>query len=447
LASNTPSSIRNLVVYEIYVRSHGPHGNFSDVELDLPRIRALGVDVIWFMPIHPIGEFKRKGSRGSPYAIADYRAVNPEFGSLEDFRRLLESAHALGLKVMIDVVYNHAAADSRLIQEHPEWFYQDESGRPATSVPEWSDVVDLAHPNPELSSYLVETLRGWVRFGVDGFRCDVASLVPLEFWLQARQAVEQVKPGVIWLAESVHTGWIPERRAAGLLAHSDAELYQAFDLTYDYDAWPVWQAAVRGDTPVARYLEFLRLQAGIYPANYAKLRCVENHDQPRILALAPSRAQALAWTAFAAFNQGAFLIYAGQEVGATHTPSLFEVDPVDWSGEDLGPFLRRLAHLKKDKAQLEGRFLLLESEPIVQAAWLHLQGSLYGLFNPSYHHGETEIHLPDGEYGDLLGGEAFEVRRGRGVLPESAAIVSLPPGRQPTDLQPAFSLLLDYHLS
>jgi glycosidase len=446
MAPNTPSSIRNLVIYEIYVRSHGPNGSFTDVEADLARIRDLGVDLVWFMPIHPIGQFKRKGSRGSPYAIVDYRAVNPEYGTLEDFRRLVASAHALGLKVMIDVVYNHTAADSRLVKEHPEWFHRDESGRPATTVPEWSDVIDLAHPDPQLAAYLIETLKGWAEFGVDGFRCDVASLVPLDFWLDARQAVDRVKPGVIWLAESVHTGWLPQRRAAGLRAHSDAELYQAFDLTYDYDAWPVWQAAVRGDAPLTRYLEFLRLQDGIYPANYAKLRCVENHDQPRILSLAPSRAQALAWTAFAAFNQGAFLLYAGQEAGATHTPSLFEVDPIDWNGEDLGPFLRRLTGLKKDPAQVEGRFVLLEAEPAIQAAWLHSGRSLYGMFNPAASAGEVPVQLPDGDYEDLLGGAPLVVRQGRANLPESAAILRLPPGKQPTTGYPLPSLLLDYRL-
>lgn len=446
MAPDTPPGTRNLVIYEIFVRNHGPNGTFADVQADLARIRSLGVDVVWFMPIHPVGLFKRKGSRGSPYAIADYREVNPEYGTKEDFRRLVEAAHALGLKVMIDVVFNHTAADSRLLEEHPEWFHQDESGRPATTVPEWSDVIDLAYPNPELATYLVETLLGWVESGVDGFRCDVASLVPLDFWLQARQAVAQVRPGVIWLAESVHIGWLPERRAAGLRAHSDAELYQAFDLTYDYDAWPSWQAAVRGEAPLSRYLEFLRLQDGIYPANYAKLRCVENHDQPRILSFAPSRAQALAWTAFAAFNQGAFLIYAGEEAGATRTPSLFEVDPIDWGGEDLAPFLARLTRLKKDLAQVGGRFVLLEAGPAIQATWLHPEGSLYGLFNPAAAAGQVPVHLPDGEYEDLLGGEPVGVRQGLAALPESATIVRFPPGRRPLTERPFFSLLLDYRV-
>ncbi len=308
MAHDTPLDYGNLVLYEIYVRNHGPHGTFADVEADLPRIRSMGVDVIWLMPIHPIGRQNRKGHLGCPYSIADYREVNPEYGTKADFARLIERAHEMGLKVMIDVVYNHTAHDSVLVREHPEWFHQDERGVPVTTVPDWSDVIDLKHPNEGLSAYLIETLQSWARFGVDGFRCDVASLLPQEFWREARRAVAEVKPGVIWLAESVHAAFVAERRSRGLSGISDSELYSAFDLTYDYDIWAIWQAAVLGKVPAARYLEMLRFQDAIYPANFTKMRCVENHDQARIIELAPSRSQALAWTAFQAFNRGAFLI-------------------------------------------------------------------------------------------------------------------------------------------
>ena len=174
MASDTPSSYRNLVIYEIYVRNHGANGTFSDVERDLHRLHTLGVDVLWFMPIHPIGESNKKGSLGCPYSIRDYREVNPEYGTKEDFTRLIQQAHEMSMKIMIDVVYNHTAHDSVLVREHPEYFHKDENGNPVTTVPEWSDVIDLKHSNPGLTSYLIETLQGWVEMGVDGFRCDVA---------------------------------------------------------------------------------------------------------------------------------------------------------------------------------------------------------------------------------------------------------------------------------
>ena len=251
MATDTPLSYRSLVIYEIYVRNHGPHGSFADVTADLERIRSMGVDIVWFMPIHPIGKKNKKGSLGCPYSIADYREVNPEYGTKADFSLLIERAHSLGMKVMIDVVYNHTAHDSTLVHAHPEWFHQDANGIPITTVPDWSDVIDLKHPNPTLSQYLIETLQYWASFGVDGFRCDVASLLPEDFWVAARQAVAQVKPGVIWLAESVHAAFVGGRRAAGLAAISDSEVYRGFDLTYDYDIWPIFLSVVLGRVPVA----------------------------------------------------------------------------------------------------------------------------------------------------------------------------------------------------
>jgi 1,4-alpha-glucan branching enzyme len=405
------------------MRNHGPNGTFAEVEADLERIRALGVDVIWFMPIHPIGQLNKKGSLGCPYSIQDYRGVNPEYGTREDFGRLIEKAHALGLKVMIDVVYNHTAHDSVLVSEHPEYFHQDAQGRPVTTVPDWSDVIDLKHPHPGLTEYLVETLKGWAQFGVDGFRCDVASLVPQEFWATARQEVAKVKPGVIWLAESVHASFVGYRRSKDLSGLSDSEIYESFDMSYDYDIWPIWQLAVQGKVPVRRYLEMLRYQDCIYPANFIKMRCVENHDQARIMRLAPGRNQALAWTGFAAFNRGSFLIYAGQEAEAMHTPSLFDVDKVQWDSYCLQTYLTRLTHLKKDPIQVNGKFTLLVADPAIQAAWIYKGQGLYGIFNISGKDGYVMVQLPDGTYVDVLNEQAVTVSGSKARLPQHSAVL------------------------
>ncbi len=442
MAIHTPLSYRSLVIYEIYPRNHSPQGNFAGVEADLDRIRSLGVDVLWFMPIHPIGVVARKGRLGSPYSISDYRAVNPEYGTLEDFRRLVEKAHALGLKVMIDVVYNHTAHDSVLVRDHPDWFHQDANGHPFATIPDWSDIIDLRHPHPDLQEYLIESLLYWVQQGVDGFRCDVASVVPLEFWLAARARVAAVQPDTIWLAESVHAGFVEARRAAGLTAWSDGEVFSAFDLTYVYDIHPIWQMAVQGLTPVARYLELLRFEDAIYPANYVKLRCVENHDQARIQALAPTPDLALAWTAFEAFNKGAFLIYGGQESAAKHTPTLFDYDPVQWNDYPLQGFLTRLAQIKKRIAVQEGRFTILAAEPAVQAAWFHPGGSLLGVFNLSASGGEATVLAADGDYEDLISGEIVSVRGGRLPVPRTACILRCD---LPGPLRQFYAPLLDYY--
>jgi len=439
MAKNTQKSVRSLVIYEIYVRSHSPQGTFQGVTDDLPRIKSLGVDVVWLMPIHPIGRVRRKGSLGCPYAIADYYSVNPEYGSLADFTHLVESAHALGLKVMIDVVYNHTAHDSVILREHPRWYHNDASGRPMTTMPEWSDVIDLDYAHPELWDYLIGALEQWARLGVDGFRCDVASIIPLEFWLRARAAIERINPACLWLAESVEARWVAQRRAAGLPAWSDGELYQAFDITYDYDIFNAWKNVMEGKLDLQFYLDLLRLQDCVYPHNYVKLRFVENHDQPRILSFAPDRRRALAWTAFQAFNKGAWLIYAGQESAAARQPSLFEKEPLEWGRYELSDFHHRLALIKKNPAMAAGELFWVQPAPAALGIWHAETGSLAGIFNVRGVSGEMPVAIPDGSYTDLLTDRAIVIDKGMLSLPEEAVIFNCALPQVP---QPCPALLL-----
>jgi hypothetical protein len=441
MSDRTPRSCRNVVLYSVYVRNHGPHGTFADVIRDIPRIRAMGVDYMWLMPIHPIGRIHAKGTRGSPYSIRDYRAVNPEYGNMDDFMRLIAESHAHGLKVILDAIFNHTAHDSDLVRHHIEWFHRGADGGPYRAASGWTDIAGLKHPNPDLSAYLIDTLLYWANTGVDGFRCDVASLLPKKFWIEARRAVDAARPDLLWLAESVSASFVASQRACGLTALSDSELYEAFDITYDYDLWAIWQAAVAGRVPVSRYLEMLRFQDAIYPANYVKLRCVENHDGARIMKAAATRSQALAWTAFSAFNNGAWLIQAGQESGATHTPSLFDVDRIAWGEYELQPFLSRLAALKKDPAQLGGRFVLLAAEPAIQAAWLFGRETLYGIFNIRSHERQADVFLPDGDYQEVLSGERLPVCQGQVRLPAAAAVLRV---HHDDGFKPLYSDLLDF---
>ncbi len=423
--------LRSLVIYEVFVRNHGRSGavaagNLADVSRDLPRLREMGVDVVWFMPIHPIGQEKRKGMLGSPYAIQDYRSVNPEYGNKKEFETLCDYAHALGLKVMIDVVYNHTSPDSVLAAQHPEWFYRDADGRFANTEPAWSDIIDLDYAHPDLWDYQIASLKQWVKTGVDGFRCDVASAVPIEFWQRARQELAAIKPDIIWLAETVHTDFINKRRRQGLVAHSDGEIHTAFDLSYDYDIWPAWEKAVADPDAVPHYLALLQHQKATLPETAVKMRCVENHDQSRMAERAPSQAQALAWTAFQAFNEGAFLIYAGQESENERRPDLFDPDPIRWGGYTLQPFLTTLSHLKKDLALVEGQFELVTAVPAISAVWQAENEALYGVFNVSGVVDVMTTPLPDGEYHDVLSERPVIVRDGEMVVPETAVIIRYP---------------------
>ena len=236
MALDTNIDLRHQVIYSIFVRNYSKEGNFEGVRRDLDRIKALGTDIIWLLPIQPSGVKNRKGSLGSPYAISDYRAINPEFGDIDDFKRLCDDIHAKGMKVIIDCVYNHTSPDSVLAREHPDWFYHKANGDFGNKVGDWSDVIDLDYSHQELWDYQIETLCMWAKY-VDGFRCDVAPMVPVAFWQKAREAVAKVRPGAIWLAESGDPGFIRFLRAKGAVGGSDAELYSAFDMTYDYDIY------------------------------------------------------------------------------------------------------------------------------------------------------------------------------------------------------------------
>jgi hypothetical protein len=436
VTSDRRMRLASLVFYELFVRSHGPNGTFAEIEADLLRIRQMGVDVILLMPVHSIGVEGRKGERGSPYAVRDYFEVHPDYGSSSDLSRLIDAAHAHGLRIILDVVLNHSARDCPLRASHPEWYGDGQQN----TLPEWTDVLPFDHGCRSLSEYFFDVLAYWARFGFDGFRCDAASLVPLDFWVEARQRVSVVKRDLLWLAEGAHPAYVAERRAANLPVLSDSELCRAFDLTYDADALPVWRAVIDGRLPLIRYAEMLRLQDGIYPTSFVKLRFVENHDQPAIVDITGRSDRALAWTAFQAFNQGAFLIHAGQENGAGRYPSLFESGAIDWRGYPLQPFLTALALLKKDAVMMQAPLVITQAVTTLQGAREVSSGGLYGIFDVSAYGDVDDVALPDGVYKDVLSGEVVSLQSGRCSLPGAAAILKYD---EPIGVRPFHTDFLD----
>ncbi len=317
-----------LSIYQVFIRNFTPEGNFAAAIPFLGGIRELGFDYVYLTPVHPVGKVARKGQAGSPYAISDYRAVDPLLGGEKGFRAFLDATHGHGLGVIIDVVYNHTSPDSVLAKYHPGWFYRDAAGAPTPRVAEWSDVVDLDYSVPDLREYQIETLENWVRFGVDGFRCDVASLVPAPFWVEARGRVSAIRP-VLWLAESVHKEFVVDLRRKGIPVWSDPELHQAFDLSYDYDGREDIESAWRGSAPLSNYLRHLIVQEALYPESACKLRFLENHDQERAAHRFGTGDALRNWTAFAMLLPGTFMAYMGQEIALAARPSLFDPDPID----------------------------------------------------------------------------------------------------------------------
>lgn len=427
MALDTSKKLRNAVVYSVYVRNYGKNGKFTDVEEDLQRIKDLGTDIIWFMPIHPIGEVNRKGVLGSPYAIKDYRGINPEYGTLEDFRRLVDKIHQLGMKVMIDVVYNHTSPDSWLVENHPEYFYIKPDGKRGNKVGDWSDIVDLDYNNKDLWTYQIDTLKYWVGIGVDGFRCDVAPLVPIQFWMKAREEVNKVKPGVIWLAESVEHGFISYLRKEGFVAHSDCEVYNAFDICYDYDVHNYFKGYLEGKNSLKEYIDRVALQEVIYPDNYVKLRFLENHDQPRSKELIPDNEKLNIWTAYMFFQKGAALIFNGQEARDPHLPNLFNDDKVNWDDMNDGfvNMIKRLSALKKKDIMAEGNYSIgvVENKDVIVITYEKGNEKLIGIFNVNLEDGTIKLPVDDGEYENLVTGEKISILDGEIELPYHPLII------------------------
>ena len=426
MALGTPKSYRNQIMYSVYVRNHTPEGTFQALRGDLKRIRALGVDIIWLMPIHPIGKKARKGTLGSPYAISDYRAVNPEYGTMEDFKALVEDIHSLGMKCIIDVVYNHTSPDSWLVENHPEWFYHKPDGSFGNHVGDWSDIVDLDYNQKELWDYQIDTLKMWAEI-VDGFRCDVAPLVPLAFWLKARAEVEQVRPGCFWLSESVEPDFVSYLRGQGLVAHSDSEIFQAFDAAYDYDIFGIFRGYLEGKLPLSAYAEAVTRQESTFPDNYVKLRYLENHDTARAVQVIPDETALLNWTAFLYFQKGLTLLYGGQEVGAVHRPNLFNKDDIRWNaGQNLTDLLRRLAELKKEPLLADSQYRVTALSRDILLATHEKSGSrLIGVFSVQGNASLVEIGLPDGQYENLLTGDPVEVYSGRVGIDGTPVIIKV----------------------
>ena len=425
MAKDTPKSCENMIIYEIFVRNHTEEGTFDGIIADLERIKSLGVDFIWLMPIHPIGKVKRKGTLGSPYAIADYRLIDSDYGTIESFITLIQEIHDREMKVILDVVYNHVSPDSKIAREFPEWLYYKDSEIPTRKVVDWTDIVDLNYSQMALWDYQVETLKFWVQIGIDGFRCDVAPLLPLDFWRYAREEIAETKKDVIWLAESVSPDFLLALRNQGYPIHADCELYEAFDMIYDYDGYHFFKLYLSEEIPLSEYVNFLLAQEFIYPANYVKLRFLENHDQPRARKLCENDVKLNNWTAFQMFLKGAFLIYAGQEIKAAHRPSLFKQDPVDWNQEDnaFNLFIKRMVRLKKNEVIQEGRFTLFPSFDFIAAKW-ELDGrGFFGVFNVEGIEGERKIHLPDGVYSNYLAKSKIEVRKGKIQMDEMPVIL------------------------
>jgi glycosidase len=328
------------IIYEVYTRAFSKEGNFAGVEKRLPELKELGVTILWIMPIHPLGVEKRKGTLGSPYSVQDYYGINPEFGTLDDFKALVAAAHKHDMKIVIDLVANHTAWDSKMAKEHPEWFTKDSAGNFIPPVADWSDVIDLNYNNKELRLYMIEMLKYWVRdIGIDGYRCDVSEMVPVDFWDEARAALDSIKP-VFMLSEGMY-----------------AEHHlKAFDMTYGWNSYHTMADIFAGKKPAFEMDSVLIRESLSYPKGSLRLRFSSNHDEnawdmPDIQKFGDDGAKMAA--VLTNTFPGVPLLYNGQEVGSREKLGLFEKHEIDWTkGKEWRDFYTTLYSLRKNNSAL-----------------------------------------------------------------------------------------------
>ena len=414
MAQNTDKTLMHKLIYSVFVRNHTPEGTFRALEGDLDRLRALGTDIVWLMPIHPIGKEGRKGTLGSPYATRDYRGINPEYGTMEDFHHLVDAIHDRGMKCIIDVVYNHTSPDAVYVAEHPEFYYRKPNGSFGNKTAEWTDVIDLDYSCAALWDAQIRHLCYWAGI-VDGFRCDVASLVPAEFWRKAREAVEKVHPGCLWLAESVHRSFVVFNRQQGITVATDNELYTAFDMEYEYDIRETFDKYIAGRQPLSAWMDMLNFQEAMYPENYVKLRCMENHDMPRIAALVPEERARRNFTALLYFLKGTVLLYGGQEYSCSRLPSLFDKDVFPRTGKDITPLLQKLNAVRRAHLSAGDWFTAEADDANDIAVCLRDDGKKkkLGVFSLKGKSAEVKVPVKDGDYVNFITGEAVTVQGGK----------------------------------
>lgn len=367
---------RDTNIYEVNIRQYTPEGSFAAFAKHLPRLKSMGVEILWLMPITPISEAVRQGTLGSYYACSSYTAINPEYGDLDDFKQLVQAIHAQGMYVIIDWVANHSGWDHHWTKEHPDWYVLDEEGN-FTEKNGWHDVIDLDYSNKAMRAAMIAAMQFWVKeTGIDGFRCDMAHLVPLDFWKEARKACDAIKH-LFWLAECEVTDY-----------------HQVFDLSYAWHWMHTTEKYAKGEVDVQSIQQVLHSYSQ-YPAGAHKLFFTSNHDENSWNGTEYEKygRAALPWSVFTATWKGVPLVYSGQELPNLKRLAFFDKDLIEWNDRPaLQDWYCRLLDLRKEGGLQEAEtFVLPVSHPHVLAYLRRNKGKVVlVLLNLS---GESRLHL------------------------------------------------------
>lgn len=406
------TDLRGEIIYSVFIRNFTDKGNIDGLIDKLDYIKELGATILWILPHYPVGEVNRKGINGSPYSIKNYKSVNEELGTLDDFKKLVDMCHKIDLKLMIDIVFNHSSCDSDILNSNPDWFLSDDNGL-ISKVPQWSDVYDLDFKKDKLWDYLIDVLKFWSNLGVDGFRCDVASVVPLDFWIKAKNEIDKINKNTIWLAESVDKEFISFIRHQGFPCHSDSELYNVFHILYDYDIQNYIEGYIEGFIDFGTLIKELRNQEVVYPQDYMKLRFLENHDSKHRIAKKIKDINKLQnWKAFSIFQKGVPLIYNGEEVKLNKFPDLFNNDKINWddADKDYLKFIKNLINIIKTDIVKKGIYTINPLiDNCVHLRYRHNGKTLHGIFNFGRKSRYIPVESLEGDYLNLVSHEVIKI--------------------------------------
>lgn len=326
-------------IYEVNIRQHTPEGTIAAFAEKLPEIKELGVEILWIMPVQPIGEKNRKGPLGSYYSISDYTAVNPEFGTMEDFKAFVDEAHDMGFKVILDWVANHSSFDNVWMEDHKGWYTQVD-GVVISPNEDWTDVADLNYDNTDMRKAMRQAMKFWVEEAdIDGYRCDVAFEVPMDFWNNTRMALDSIKP-VFMLAE-----------AEGPEFHE-----QAFDMTYGWEFHHIINEIAAGEKELSALDEYQSRMDTLYNKNDFRMFFTTNHDENSWNGTINERMGENAQNFFvlcATFPNGMPLVYSGQEYGLDKRLRFFDKDTIEATDSSLYDWYRQIVQLKMSDPTLK----------------------------------------------------------------------------------------------
>lgn len=400
-----PDWVKNSVLYEVNIRQYTPEGTFKAFEAHLPRLKELGVDILWIMPINPISVKNRKGSLGSYYSVKDYKAVNPEFGTMADFKELVNKAHELGLKVIVDWVANHTGWDNQWITDHPEWYTKDSLGNIIPPNPDWADIADLNFDSQPMRHAMIDAMKFWVKeANIDGYRCDVAWGVPQDFWEAATASLDSIKP-VYMLAEDED--------------HPDF-LKKAFESNYSWKLHHLLNEVAQGKKTAADIQKYYTDSVSKYAAGSFPMLFITNHDENSWAGSEYERmgdaVKALATFTFA--TEGIPLLYSGQEAGLKKRLLFFEKDTINWKNLEMQKFYKQLVDLKKDNPALwNGAFgapikFIETSAPLQILAFEREKDKnrVVAVFNFSPNPSQVSVKIKEpGEYLDYFSSEKISI--------------------------------------